>query len=295
MQKVSQGDKLRIPADVFNAFVDAAEHHRQLVARFGAGAIPLDSTDAANCQVSSTLTTVVPAFGVLGLGVAPIDPATHETEFISGPLLNGVTPTDPTHRGKFAIIGPGCQPGELAQGQVAGVAICRVNVTDTGHGFADVDSGRVDRLKSAAIGAAKILWAQAGTGIKWAIVHLGPSAGGADFDAIIGPSSGYWPKEYQWDESEPTASQPWNRAKVGGRGTSAISYPAARNQVETPVGFGATVGPGGISLVDPDATIEVLAIPAGTPVRMRLELGAGGVLHARFYSVNGLTVQCAPP
>ena len=59
---------------------------------------------------------------------------------------------------------------------------------DAAHGFADVADGVCTSLKSGGTGGATILWKEAGTGLKWALVRFDCAPGTADDPAVLGPT-----------------------------------------------------------------------------------------------------------
>lgn len=61
---------------------------------------------------------------------------------------------------------------------VAGVAPCQVTMVSATHRYADLTSGQ-EYLTSATSGSVEILWAESGTGLKWAYVRLGSGNTGA--------------------------------------------------------------------------------------------------------------------
>jgi hypothetical protein len=117
----------------------------------------------------------VDRFDVLGLDEAAYDPlvaAEHEL-FKFRVLFEGVTPVSGSHEGRFGILKQDLQPGEIGEALVDGVTVCTVNVQDVAQEYCDInDDDRVDLL-TAWGGSARILWKEAGTGQRWAIVHLG--------------------------------------------------------------------------------------------------------------------------
>ena len=88
-----------------------------------------------------------------------------------------MTPADPTHLGRFAILTGPIPNGKIGQAAVAGVCVAKVDVQAEDDGFADIADGSTASLTSGPSGAATILWKETGTGEKWAIVRFGGGGG----------------------------------------------------------------------------------------------------------------------
>ncbi len=177
LRKVKPGEPLRIPAATFNTFIDAAEdfqrrRHDQSAGPQAAGR-RMDAVPVKNNSGSD-----VGRFGVLGIDGPIFTPADSENGFKNRVALVGVTPADPTHLGRFAILLEPVAAGKIGQAAVAGVCVAKVAVQAADDGFADVKDGYSSSLKSGTSGAATILWKETGTGEKWAIVRFGGSSGG---------------------------------------------------------------------------------------------------------------------
>lgn len=120
--------------------------------------------------------TAVEKFDVMGLGAAIYDPggtADDLAAFKDRPAFNVTTPDEDLHRGKFCVMLQDCASGEYGKAIISGVIQCQINVVDDDHFRADIADGVTASLKSAGIGAAKILWKDGGTGTVWAIVQIG--------------------------------------------------------------------------------------------------------------------------
>jgi hypothetical protein len=66
-----------------------------------------------------------------------------------------------------------------------------MDVQNEDHRFADVGDEVAGHLVSAVSGAAEILWKESGTGVKWAVVRLGPHAGALLWAKAQGNSHDY--------------------------------------------------------------------------------------------------------
>lgn len=104
--------------------------------------------------------------------------------FKNGPVLHGVTPTLEDHFANWAIL---LEPARdkvmsgdvqvaaegIVPAVVSGLTVCRVNVVRGTDTFAEMDNGDTESLVSAPGGSAKILWKEAGLGLKLAAVRIG--------------------------------------------------------------------------------------------------------------------------
>ncbi|MBA7520882.1 hypothetical protein ES705_12981 [subsurface metagenome] len=172
LKKVQAGSAFEPSAKAWNTFIDAAQAHR---ARHDTGADWL----RLNRQL-----TIVPVknnsgadrdrFAALALAAPIITPTDNEVEFQNRVTFCGNTPVD-GDEGKFAVLLEPAPAGEIVLAAVAGVTVAWVNVNDADDTHADVQAGS-HILQSATMGSALILWKESGTGVKWAIVHLGVAA-----------------------------------------------------------------------------------------------------------------------
>ncbi|MDY7011395.1 MAG: hypothetical protein SVV80_11695 [Planctomycetota bacterium] len=198
LKKVQSGDPLKIPAQTFNIFIDAARdfRSRQQAAR----------QNAQQTFRSSGIILVKNAsdydqnrFAVLGIDFPVITPTDNEDEFKNRLALRGVTPAKANHIGKFVILTEPLADGEIGRAFAHGVCPVKINVIDANHRFADVNDGVTGSLQSGLTGAALILWAESGTGEVWAVVRLGvPSIGTHENPKVLG-GSGETADMGEWD------------------------------------------------------------------------------------------------
>ncbi len=127
-------------------------------------------------------------FNVLGIDGPIFTPTESLDSFKNTIALKGITPAAATHVGKFVILQEPLADGELGRAVISGVTPVKIDVTDAGHGYADVKDAVCGTLASAASGSSMILWAESGTGEKWAIVKLG---GGGGLPVIPDPDIDY--------------------------------------------------------------------------------------------------------
>jgi len=188
LRKVRSGQRLEIPAAAYNAFVDAAidlQRRRQNALGDPKQAFRQTGTVLVRNDSGSD----VPRFGVLGIDGPLIGPSDNVEEFKNRVALAGVTPVAADHTGKFVVTLEPIAAGEIGRAVISGIAIAKVNVADAGttYDYADVADGQVDYLEAKTnTGSAQILWLEAGTGEKWAVVRLSnPGGGGSSFVAKV--------------------------------------------------------------------------------------------------------------
>jgi len=191
LRKVTAGQKLRIPVDTWNTLIDAAQdYQRRSLHRGSASARELRSTGIV--LVKNTSGQDCFRYDILGLDDATviIDPETSEREFCQRIVLPAVTPAD-QHKDSFCILQEPIKAGKFGQAMLLGVTQCWVDVKAASDTRAEPAADTVGNLVSAASGIARIIWKQAGTGIKLAIVRLGGGAS-AGYAAVVtsGPVAG---------------------------------------------------------------------------------------------------------
>lgn len=182
IDKVIKGQPFEMPADAYNAFVDAARKAQQFD--------PLDdqNKDSNNFRKLHCLNDSggdQDQFAILGIDEPIITPTEEEDEFKSRITISGVTPEDGSggsgssdHTGRFVVLQEPILDGEIGRCIASGETICKINVVNEDHLFADVEDSESGYLKSSETGTARILWKESGTGEKWAYIRLGDSAGG---------------------------------------------------------------------------------------------------------------------
>ena len=176
LRKVKTGDPLVIPAETFNTFIDAALDFRKrqtAVTRRSqaghrqSGIILVKNASGADRQ----------RFHILGLADPLITPDYNEDEFRNRVALTGELPAEADHVGRFVVLLEPLKADGVGLAFAQGLCPVKVTVESEEHGYADVNDGEAATLKSGPSGAAQILWKEAGTGEKWAVVRLGVPAG----------------------------------------------------------------------------------------------------------------------
>jgi len=174
-RKVLPGQSVRLPAAAWNAFIDAALAYKRaaqdLLARTRRSA-----ARTGIVQIKNDSGAARGRFEVLGIDDVVPDPDQNADAFSNGPALVGSTPTLADHRGRFAVLLAPAADGAFAPAVVSGITVAKVSVDDADHLFADVADGDASYLASGVTGAAAILWAESGTGTKYAVVRIGVDA-----------------------------------------------------------------------------------------------------------------------
>ena len=172
LKKVKSGDPLRIPAQTFNVFIDMAKDYQgrkmcggQFAQRefSQSGIVLVKNSSLVDCN----------RFAVLGIDGPLFSPTVNLESFKNKVVLSCRTPDEYNHLGKFVILQEPIQAGKIGSAWIAGVCPAQINIGHSSHKFADVADGDSTVLQSCFSGTARIIWAEYGTGIKWAIVHIG--------------------------------------------------------------------------------------------------------------------------
>ena len=170
-RRVLRGQRFEMPADAYNAFVDAAEAHR--VQREGVSAqrwpllTPASGGRPNVVLVRNESEEDLPRFGVLGIEGVIIEPGPAEdggndAEFKRRPALRGaaITWDDPyAYHGRFVIAREPIGAGKIGYAVIRGITPAIVIITDEEHTCADTAPGS-QVLQSGFSGGARILWKQ---------------------------------------------------------------------------------------------------------------------------------------
>ncbi len=170
---VQRGQPLKLIASDWNAMVDAARAHLQQQLSRGPGSGPAGggSRQTGIVLVRNDSGADQSRFAALGIDGPIILPADNTDEFKRQVALKCVVPTA-DHFGKFVVLDEPLTSGGIGRAYIDGVCPASVNIVNEADRFADMMPGTTT-LRSGASGAAGILWAEAGTGTKWAIIRLG--------------------------------------------------------------------------------------------------------------------------
>jgi len=173
MKKPARGDPLNIPARTFTTMIDAAEdfQRRQL---------QQDSRYASRRPEGLVLVQNISGsdqarFAVLGISGVVFTPTDNADEFKQRIALTATTPATGSHEGKFVVLWEPIRDDELGWAWIWGVCPVQINVTNSGHSYADITNADATKLTSNAAGGSGVLivWKESGTGTKWAVVAFG--------------------------------------------------------------------------------------------------------------------------
>ena len=161
-----------LAAETWNAFVDAANYHKMRSERgvniLGSGA----EFSALTVMVKNNTAIAQPFGAILGLDGPIITLTQNADEFNSRIGFNGIAPAA-THHGQFCVLREAIPAGEIGLAALAGVVQCEVQINYTFLTRCDIEPTFTQRLYAKPNGTAQILWAEAGTGNKRALVRLG--------------------------------------------------------------------------------------------------------------------------
>jgi hypothetical protein len=177
-RRVKPGDPVKIPAPAYNAWCEAAEAFRAGNQGF-LGQTAGDRPEHARVKIRNDSGDDRARFEVLGVSGPLFTPTDNLTEFLSSPKLIGTTPDVATHAGRFVVLLEPLPAGKIGWALAAGVVPVTIDMKAAGDRFADVTDYDTRFLTSGSSGAARILWADTGTGQRRAVVLLGGASGGA--------------------------------------------------------------------------------------------------------------------
>jgi hypothetical protein len=199
-QKVQRGDRLRIPAETFNTFIDAAKDFRSRTQNRSRTTQP-EFPPAGFILVKNGTTSDLDRFHVLGIDRPIFTPAESLFGFQDQLAVVGVTPDDEDHLGRFLVLQEPLRVGMIGRACVSGVTPVRLNVLDEEHDWADIEAGETDSLKTDTAGSAFILWKEPPggsgyggygygygygyySGLRWALVRIGNLSDGDQWGSV---------------------------------------------------------------------------------------------------------------
>jgi len=173
-QRVSVGQKFRPSASMHNQLVGLLNGDRP---GLGAAGILSGFSSSGIVRVKNSSGGARSQYEILGLGSPVITPTASLGNFKQQILLDGTTPAANGHTGKFGILLEPLSSNAIGLAVVDGLAICQIEVVHEWHRYADVTDASAVKLTSNFVGAAEILYAESGTGTKWAVVRIGIQPG----------------------------------------------------------------------------------------------------------------------
>jgi len=184
-QYVSKGEPVKPRADDHNAFVDS---HRWMIhqQRSGGAAVGLNSHASDVILVRNDTGEDRARFEIVGLDEPIISSDDNLPEFKTRIAFKGVIPTA-EFAGRFGVLlqplkaADGPTPGEIGLAAVGGTVQCKLDfgATESSAAHAEIAIGECTHLEAVSAGSAQILAPTSATGIKWGVIRLGHSGGGA--------------------------------------------------------------------------------------------------------------------
>lgn len=187
-RQIRHGDKLPgLPAAVWNKIL-------ALLAKVDAGGLAGSEAGAVEIDVRNATGSPLQKNYVVQIGDPTFTLDTDADKFRNRDCLEGTTPAESN---PFAVVQQPLSAGEIGRARVFGLTRVKVDLTDTGHAFADC-TDQTGYLSSTTTGPAEILWIESdwlATGLYWAVVLLGSPAGvqGTRVEAVEPHNSGVAP------------------------------------------------------------------------------------------------------
>lgn len=201
IRHVSGGESVQFTADSFNSIIDAANAHRGNLApkqRTGrqrtseAGIVWIRNDTNAPLKRLAIV-------GLTGVAIEPSDPTDSKGTFQFDPIFKAVSRDRALHFYRHAILLEPALASEVVRAQTLGVIAMRITKQSTADAFAGIDfdaTATETIFKGGFTGPHQILYAESGTGEKWAVLQLGVGARpfvaktGSAISAISGSTPG---------------------------------------------------------------------------------------------------------
>jgi hypothetical protein len=192
LKKVQPGSPLSIPAADYNAFIDAALECRRHMVDSGGPDTQSSSLSAGMVLVRNNTGGSRSRFDILGVDTPAILPSVNESAFAERVALKGVAPALSLHAGRFVVLAEPLTANQVGRAFVHGVCPVKVDVPAdaTSLSYTEMVDAVYANLKSSQEGSARILWRAGGTGVQWALVHLG--AGRSNATIRFGRATADW-------------------------------------------------------------------------------------------------------
>ncbi len=170
----AQPGQSQIPAADYNAMVDATRAHFAGLSSEGGGP-PVAKLPADTIYVRNDSLAAVGRFAVLGIDGLVNDPSNLEA-FANQVVVRGVEPVAADHDGRFVVCIEPIAAGAIGRAKIDGVVQVQIDKQTEDDVTAGVADGDATQLKGGEAGM-QILYAEPGTGTKWAVVRFGNPAG----------------------------------------------------------------------------------------------------------------------
>jgi hypothetical protein len=207
-RKVRSGQALRIPAAAYNAFVEAAVTQRRRERNSGAGPA-LEPAPRGIVLVRNDSEEEIEPYHALAIAGVLVEPGEDDQErtFHRRTPLTGAIATEESPTLSFVVALQPIKPGKLGRCVLTGVTPARVLITNETDTTCELAAGETV-LAGTPMGGIPILWKEAGTGEKWAVIEMGrPSPGRVT--AILGAAELIPTERNRW-------RYPWQEARLDG-------------------------------------------------------------------------------
>ena len=174
LTKKTTGQAIRVKASEYNAIVDSVAYSE---AAEGKEIIPESIPEVEvgkPVMVMNASVDNLKQYDVIGITRVQIRPEDGtEDEFKDQIVLRGEVPDAALHRGRFAVCLEPIESGGVGQAVMSGLVQVKIDPGGSTGGPADIDPNSTSRLKLACYGSAEVIWREAGSGERWAVVRLG--------------------------------------------------------------------------------------------------------------------------
>lgn len=171
-EKINPRDKGRLSASTINQFIESAQSIADIREIFETA--ETEGLDWGNIHlVKNQSGSAVDIGGVLQVSDILIHPTNDQFgQFYDKPHLTGTTPSVPSGWGKAAIAVEPIPDTDIGRFWIGNIAICKLQVAQDWHIYADVEDNNQTRLLSHPSGSWQILWKEvtAAPGEGWAVV-----------------------------------------------------------------------------------------------------------------------------
>jgi len=175
------GAPMRIPAETYNAMLDAAKANLEGRSRGGVRGSMRDPTEVL---IKNATVTDHARYDVMGVSIPLFGPSDNITEFLTNLCMQGVACDGVDHVGRWAVLMGPLAADQIGGAVISGDTIAKIDVLVESDTHVECNTDPTDtanfyRLQSGTTGSARILWKESGTGAdKWAYIRIGDSAGG---------------------------------------------------------------------------------------------------------------------
>ena len=179
MQKVAVGEKFKVKANTWNAFIDAAEYHKNHQLQLGAESLRNNSKSGiilVRNDSSELLEQFMPV--ILDDLIIQPDDEEKEQEFKSRvPVFSGGKVSADNKDKPFAILQVPLESEKIGKALLQGITPAKINIGNESHQYAKLDASE---LVSCSNGIGRILWKESSTGEKWCLLQLGGGGSGGN-------------------------------------------------------------------------------------------------------------------